>query len=123
MRCRSTSRASSRDVGGQRVVAAAQEGERLAAEDQVDRRARAGAEGHVPGQVGQPDRGRVAGRGGQPDGVLDDLRVDVDGVGRALEPAQRLGVDAPAAGGSGARDHPLDDDVLLGRAWGSRRAP
>ncbi len=102
------------DVGGQGVVAAAQERERLGAEHHVDRRPRAGPERHVPGEVGRADRGRVAGRGAQPHGVLDDLRVDVHRVRAALVPEQGLDVDHRfrrlVRGG-----HPLDDDVLLRR--------
>ena len=63
---------------------------------------------------GRPDRAQVAGGGGEPHGVLDDLRVDVHGVGGALVRAQLLGVDH-RLGPLRACGHPLDDDELLGR--------
>ena len=55
-RWRSTSRARSATSWRQRVVPAADEGQRPGGEDQVDRRARAGAEADVAGQVAQADR-------------------------------------------------------------------
>ena len=111
-------------VRGQRVVAAAQEGQRLGPEHHVDRGPRAGPERHVPGQLGSPARGEVAGGGGQPHRVLDDLRVDVDGVRGALVARAAASVSITVAGASRCADgHPLDDDELLGRASGSRPGP
>ncbi len=80
-------------VGGQGVVPAAQEGQRLRAEHHVDRRPRAGAEGDVAGHLGQAGRGQVTGRAAHPDRVLDDLRVDVHRVGGPLEAEQGLRVE------------------------------
>ena len=78
-------------VLGQRVVAAADEGQRPGREDQVDRRARARAERDVALELGQAVRlGRPRGRR-QPDGVLDQRRVDVDAVGRLLHREQAVG--------------------------------
>ena len=69
----------------QDVVAAAHEGQGPRGQDQVDRGARAGAEGEVALEVGQPEALRVAGRRREADRVLDERRVDVDRVGRLLE--------------------------------------
>ena len=48
--------------------------------------------------------------------------IDEDGVGRALERDQLVGVDRPL-GWLERGGHALDDHELLGRASGSRRAP
>ena len=65
-------------VLGQRIAAAAHEGQRARALDQPDGGARAGAEGQVLGEVGEAVALRPARRADQLDGVLDQRRVDVD---------------------------------------------
>ena len=49
------------DVGRERVVAAADEGQRSRGEDHADRGARAGAEADVASEVAEPDGVRLAG--------------------------------------------------------------
>ena len=85
------------DVLGQRVVAAAHERERARREDEVDRRARAGAEGDVAPRSASPCAAGIARRRRQPDGVLDQRRVDEDLVGLALQREQPVGRQRPAA--------------------------
>ena len=106
----------------ERVLAAADECQRPAGEDEVDRRARAGAVGDEAGEVAEPDGGDVARRVRELDRVLDQRRVDEDGVGRLLQPGELVGVDR-LPGMVRRRGLPLDDDELLGRRSGSRSAP
>ena len=75
----------------QGVLAAAQEGQRTAGEDEVDRRPRAGAVGDVSSELGHPEGGWIAGGGGQSDRVIGQRRVGVDAVGLRLEPEQLVG--------------------------------
>ena len=76
------------DVLGERVVTAAHERERTAGQDHVDRRARARTEDDEALQLAEPDL-RDAPRGvGELHRVLDQGRVDEDGVGRPLQRGQ-----------------------------------
>ena len=76
----------------ERVLAAADECQRPPGEDQVDRRARAGAVGDEAREVAEPDRGDVARRVRELDRVLDQRRVDEDAVGRPLQRDELVGV-------------------------------
>jgi hypothetical protein len=99
-------------VLGQRVAAPAQEGEGARAFDQVDGRARAGAEGDVARLVGQAVPRRLARGRHQLHRVLDQRRVDVQLAALALQHGELLGgrdrhhVDARPG-------HALDDHELL----------
>ena len=76
-------------VDGQHVVAPAQQRQRAAGVDEVDRAARAGAELDPVLLAG------LARRGGQRDGVLHHAPVDVDRVRGALVARERLRARAP----------------------------
>ena len=90
------------EVLRQRVLAAAHERERPAGEDQVDRGARAGAEGDEAREVAEPDRGDVAGRVGELHRVLDQRRVDEHRVGRPLQPGAGCSASIARPAGSSA---------------------
>ena len=102
------------DVLGKGVFAPADERERPAGEDQVDRGARAGAERDEPRELAEPDRADVAGRGRELDGVLDQRRVDED-PSAARWRARSWSASIARLGGVERCRHPLDDDELLGR--------
>ena len=99
-------------VLGQRVVPAADEGERLRGQDQVDGRTWARAEGDVAPDLadavllGRPRRAHHAHR------VLDERRVDVHRVHLSLEVSERLGGEH-RLGRWRRPDLALDDDELL----------
>ena len=81
------------DVLRQRVGATAQQRQRAPGADEAEARPGAGAVADQFRELAHGERRRIAGGEHQVDRVVDDAAVDVDLVGRGLEPLQLLGTE------------------------------